>query len=58
VSDLGRCGQQLISSSWKNNRHEGLPERKDVFEFSENMDRNEWEKTVVIYIKVTNMKLV
>jgi hypothetical protein len=48
----------LISSSWKNNRHEDLPERKDEFAFSENMDRNEWKKTVVSYIKVTNMKLV
>jgi hypothetical protein len=48
----------LISSSWKNNRHEGLPERKDEIAFSEKMDRNEWKKTVVSYIKGTNMKLV
>ena len=56
VSDLGRCGRQLISSSWKNNRHEGLPERKDEFAFSEKMDRNEWKNTVVSYIKVTNIE--
>ena len=33
-----------------------LPERKDESASSEKMDRNEWEKTVVNYIKVTNIE--